>query len=205
MGARKLAENNGVDLRYYNIIYDAVDELKAAMSGMLAPEQREEIIGSAEIRTVFVAIQDRHDRGLYGHLGPGHVAPPASACCATTWWSTPASSSRSSASKTTCAKSRKASSAVSSSRTTTTSKKVISWSSSKSRKWRGRCNGSPAHRHAVQEVFTPNRGFRVADQIQRDLAELIARELKDPRVGMVTINAVEVTPDYAHAKVYFRC
>jgi ribosome-binding factor A len=49
----------------------------------------------------------------------------------------------------------------------------------------------------------PNRGFRVADQIQRDLAELIARELKDPRVGMVTINSVEVTPDYAHAKVFF--
>ena len=50
---------------------------------------------------------------------------------------------------------------------------------------------------------TPNRGFRVADQIQRDLSELIARELKDPRLGMVTLNAVEVTPDYAHAKVYF--
>ncbi|WPB58878.1 30S ribosome-binding factor RbfA [Xylophilus sp. GOD-11R] len=49
----------------------------------------------------------------------------------------------------------------------------------------------------------PNRGFRVADQIQRDLSELIARELKDPRVGMVTIQAVEVTPDYAHAKVFF--
>jgi translation initiation factor IF-2 len=54
-GARKLAEGNGVDLRYYNIIYDAVDEIKAAMTGMLAPEQREEIIGTAEIRTVFVA------------------------------------------------------------------------------------------------------------------------------------------------------
>jgi translation initiation factor IF-2 len=54
-GARKLAEGNGVDLHYYNIIYDAVDELKAAMSGMLAPEQREEIMGMAEIRTVFVA------------------------------------------------------------------------------------------------------------------------------------------------------
>jgi translation initiation factor IF-2 len=53
--ARKLAEGNGVDLRYYNIIYDAVDEVKAAMTGLLAPEQREEIIGSAEIRTVFVA------------------------------------------------------------------------------------------------------------------------------------------------------
>ncbi|MGN6524910.1 MAG: 30S ribosome-binding factor RbfA [Burkholderiaceae bacterium] len=48
----------------------------------------------------------------------------------------------------------------------------------------------------------PNRGFRVADQIQRDLAELI-RDLKDPRVGMLTINAVEVTPDYAHANVFF--
>jgi ribosome-binding factor A len=49
---------------------------------------------------------------------------------------------------------------------------------------------------------TPNRGFKVADQIQRDLAELI-REVKDPRLGMVTLNAVEVTPDYAHAKVFF--
>ena len=54
-GARKLAEGNDVDIHYYNIIYDAVDELKAAMSGMLAPEKREEIIGTAEIRTVFVA------------------------------------------------------------------------------------------------------------------------------------------------------
>jgi translation initiation factor IF-2 len=54
-GARKLAESNGVDIRYYNIIYDAVDEVKAAMGGMLAPEQKEEVIGMAEIRTVFVA------------------------------------------------------------------------------------------------------------------------------------------------------
>jgi translation initiation factor IF-2 len=54
-GARKLADHNGVDIRYYNIIYDAVDEVKAAMTGMLAPEQREEVIGTAEIRTVFVA------------------------------------------------------------------------------------------------------------------------------------------------------
>jgi ribosome-binding factor A len=53
------------------------------------------------------------------------------------------------------------------------------------------------HKRAI-----PNRSFRVADQIQRDVALLI-RELKDPRVGMVTINAVEVTPDYAHAKVLF--
>ncbi|HQZ56023.1 MAG TPA: translation initiation factor IF-2 [Ottowia sp.] len=54
-GARKLAEGNDVDIKYYSIIYDAVDELKTAMAGMLAPERREEIIGHAEIRTVFVA------------------------------------------------------------------------------------------------------------------------------------------------------
>ena len=56
---------------------------------------------------------------------------------------------------------------------------------------------------AAKKSSTPNRAFKVADQIQRDLAELIARELKDPRVGMVTIQSVEVTPDYAHAKVFF--
>jgi ribosome-binding factor A len=56
---------------------------------------------------------------------------------------------------------------------------------------------------AVKKSKTPNRSFKVADQIQRDLTELIARELKDPRVGMVTIQSVEVTPDYAHAKVFF--
>ncbi len=55
----------------------------------------------------------------------------------------------------------------------------------------------------VRKSATPNRAFKVADQIQRDLTDLIARELKDPRVGMVTVQAVEVTADYAHAKVYF--
>jgi translation initiation factor IF-2 len=52
--ARKLAESNGVDLRYYNIIYEAVDEIKSALSGMLAPEKKETVIGTVEIRQVFV-------------------------------------------------------------------------------------------------------------------------------------------------------
>ena len=69
--ARKTAEGNDVDVRYYNIIYDAVDELKAAMSGMLAPEQREEIIGMAEIRTVFVASKIGTVAGSY--ITQGHV------------------------------------------------------------------------------------------------------------------------------------
>lgn len=51
--ARKLAETNSVDIRYYNIIYDVIDDVKAAMSGMLSPEKREQAIGLVEIRQVF--------------------------------------------------------------------------------------------------------------------------------------------------------
>ncbi len=49
----------------------------------------------------------------------------------------------------------------------------------------------------------PGRSQRVADQIQKDVAELIAMELKDPRVGMITLTEVQLTPDYAHAKIFF--
>lgn len=48
-----------------------------------------------------------------------------------------------------------------------------------------------------------SRSSRVAEQVQRELAELIRLELKDPRVGLVTITGVELTPDYAHAKVFY--
>ena len=51
--ARKLAESNGVDIRYYNVIYDAVDEIKAALTGMLSPERKENAVGLVEIRQVF--------------------------------------------------------------------------------------------------------------------------------------------------------
>jgi translation initiation factor IF-2 len=51
--ARKLAEASGVDIRYYNVIYDAVDEVKAALSGMLAPERKENVLGMVEVRQIF--------------------------------------------------------------------------------------------------------------------------------------------------------
>jgi translation initiation factor IF-2 len=51
--ARKLAETAGIDIRYYNIIYDAVDEVKAALGGMLAPEKKENVLGLVEVRQVF--------------------------------------------------------------------------------------------------------------------------------------------------------
>lgn len=49
----------------------------------------------------------------------------------------------------------------------------------------------------------PGRGQRVAEQIARDLAEIIPLEMRDPRVGLVTITGCEITPDYAHARVFF--
>ncbi len=51
--ARKLAESEGVDLRYYSVIYDVIDDVRAALSGMLSPEMREEILGVAQVRDVF--------------------------------------------------------------------------------------------------------------------------------------------------------
>ena len=54
-GSRNLAREEGVEIRYYSVIYDLIDEIKQAMSGMLAPEFKEEIIGMAEVRDVFRA------------------------------------------------------------------------------------------------------------------------------------------------------
>lgn len=51
--ARDLAKRDGVDIRYYSIIYDAIDDMKSVLSGMLSPEEREEFLGYAEIREVF--------------------------------------------------------------------------------------------------------------------------------------------------------
>jgi ribosome-binding factor A len=48
-----------------------------------------------------------------------------------------------------------------------------------------------------------SRPRRIAEQLQRELAELISHEVKDPRIGMLTLTGVDVTPDYAHANVYF--
>ncbi|WP_151446206.1 translation initiation factor IF-2 [Lacisediminimonas profundi] len=63
--ARKLAESNGIDIRYYNIIYDAIDDVKAAMSGMLAPEKREQSLGLVEIRQVFLVSKVGAIAGCY--------------------------------------------------------------------------------------------------------------------------------------------
>ncbi len=74
--ARNLAESFGVDLRYYNIIYDAVDEVKAALSGLLSPERREQVIGLVEVRQVFHISRVGTVAGCYvleGHVKRGSL------------------------------------------------------------------------------------------------------------------------------------
>jgi len=70
--ARKLAESNGIQLHYYSIIYDAVDDIKVAMVRHAGgPNGAKRSSARPEIRTVFVGVQDRYGRGLYGHLRLG--------------------------------------------------------------------------------------------------------------------------------------
>ena len=69
--AKKLAEAEGVDVRFYRVIYDAIDDIKAAMAGVLAPEEREKVIGEAEVREVFQAPKVGAVAGCY--VTDGHV------------------------------------------------------------------------------------------------------------------------------------
>lgn len=55
----------------------------------------------------------------------------------------------------------------------------------------------------MRQAKKPGRGLRIADQIQRDVAEMIQREVATERAGLVTLTGVELSPDYAHAKVYY--
>ena len=65
--ARKVVEEEGVDLRYYSVIYDLIEDVKQALSGMLSPELREEINGTAEVRDVFKSPKFGADCRLYGY------------------------------------------------------------------------------------------------------------------------------------------
>ena len=102
--ARKLAERSGVEIRYYNIIYDAVDDVKAALSGMLDAGAEGEPARPGRGARGLQDLQGRHRRRLLRARGRRASAARRSACCATTSSSTTASSIRSSASRTTCAR-----------------------------------------------------------------------------------------------------
>ena len=71
--AAQLADREGVEIRTYSVIYRAIDELRDAMQGMLAPEEVEETVGQVEVRAIFRASQRRHDRRLVRHRRQGHA------------------------------------------------------------------------------------------------------------------------------------
>ena len=71
--ARAVADREGVEIRTYSVIYRAIDELRDAMQGMLAPEEVEETVGTVEVRAIFRASQRRHDRRLLRHRRQGHA------------------------------------------------------------------------------------------------------------------------------------
>jgi translation initiation factor IF-2 len=119
--ARKLAEGSGVQIRYYNIIYDAVDDVKAALSGMLTPEQKENTSGSSRCARCTASRRSAPVAGCYVLEGPR--APRRARAPAARQRRRPRRRARlaQAASRTTCARSRPDSNAASRSRTTTTS------------------------------------------------------------------------------------
>ena len=118
--SKKIIEQEGLDLRYYSVIYELLDDLKDALSGMLAPELREEIVGIAEVRDVFPVSEVWRRGRLHGHRKVRSTAARRFACCVTTSSSTRASSSRSVASRMTSRRSGTALSVVSGFAITTT-------------------------------------------------------------------------------------
>ena len=73
--ARRVIEAESLDLRYYSVIYNLIDEVKQAMSGMLAPEYKQQIIGLAEVRDVFKSPVRRYRR-LYGYRRDHQASQP---------------------------------------------------------------------------------------------------------------------------------
>ena len=69
----QLADREGVEIRTYSVIYRAIDELRDAMQGMLAPETVEDVVGNIEVRADLPRLEDRRDRGLHGHRRQGHA------------------------------------------------------------------------------------------------------------------------------------
>ena len=111
--AAQLADREGVEIRTYSVIYRAIEELRDAMQGMLAPEEVEETVGSVEVRAIFRASRVGTIAGSLRHRRQGHARREGAASCATARSSTTARSRRCGASRTTSARSPPGSSAAS--------------------------------------------------------------------------------------------
>ena len=125
--ATEMADKEGVEIRYYSVIYQAIEEIEAALKGMLKPEFEEVSLGQAEIREIFRSSQDRQHRRLHGHQRrhPSQRQGAPASATAPSSWRTP-TCRRCGARRTTPPRSARASSAVWSSAATTTSSRATS-------------------------------------------------------------------------------
>ena len=201
--AKKLIAAHGVDVRYYNIIYDAVDEVKAALSGMLAPEKKESVTGLVEVRQVFHISKVGTVAGCYvleGVVKRGSMVRVLRDNIVIHTGELDSLKRFKDDVREVKGRFRMRSFGEELQRCQG-GRPARGLRSS-----RGRADAVGAAALSVRRALSMPREFsrasRIADQIQRDLSDLIRQELKDPRVGLVTITAVEVTRDLSHAKVY---
>ena len=212
VAARKLAEHSGVDIRYYNIIYEAVDEVKAALSGMLTPEKKESQLGLVEVREVYKISKVGTVAGCYVLRRRGAPRLRRSGCCATTSSIFDGELDSLKRFKDDVREVKAGFECGLSLKNLQRHREGRPARGLRDRRGRAHAVGGSRRRRSMaasaahgleQHEKHSQRAQRVGDQIQRELAELLRLHVKDPRVGMVTITAVEVSPDLSHAKVFF--
>ena len=191
--AKRLAENEGVDLRFYQVIYEIEDDLQKAMRGMLAPVEREVTLGHAEVREVFKVSKVGTIVGCYVKAARSR-ATRRCASCATRRWSSTANSRACAASRTTFAKSPKASSAASRSRSSRISKTATSSKPTRPSRSRRSCvTRSEEHKRRRADRSRDPAHPRHADH---------ARAARIRAWAFVTVTRVEVSDDLQHCKVF---
>ena len=154
--AAALAEREGVDIRLYTVIYDALNDVRDALEGLLEPTREEKTLGRAEVRQIFSVSGQGVIAGCFVTDGK-IIAATRRGWCATTSSSTTGASAACGASRTTSARWRAATSAASASRTSRTSRSATSSRATRSRRWRGGCRRRPAGRARRRPSVPPER------------------------------------------------
>jgi translation initiation factor IF-2 len=199
--ARKLIESAGIQVRYYNIIYEAVEEMKAALSGMLAPEKKESVIGMVQVRQVFRISKIGTVAGCYVQEGLVKRNAQVRVLRDNVVIHTGDIDSlkrfkddvREVKAGFECGMSLKNFSDV---------KEGDQFEVFEILEVARSLSDEFVNRSAGKNTGRPQK---LGDLIQRELSELVQRELRDPRVGMITLTGVDVSPDFSHAKVFFTC
>ncbi len=190
-GARDAVKETGVEVRYYSIIYEAIDDVKQMMSGMLQPEIKETIVGVAQVREVFRSSKFGVVAGCLVTEGCRQAQQPDPRAA------------RQRGDLRGCA--RVAAPLQGRRRRSARRHRVRHRREELPGRARRRSDRMLLARRGGENlaVMAQPRTQRIESQIQRVLAQLIARELKDPRVGNVTITAVSCAADMGSARVFF--